>query len=87
MKQRIERKIMTLSEAAEWRAELRKLGKKLALTNGCFDLLHRGHAEYLLAARESADALIVLLNSDESIRRNPSSSGASRIRLPTERLK
>ena len=69
MKQRIERKIMTLSEAAEWRAELRKLGKKLALTNGCFDLLHRGHAEYLLAARESADALIVLLNSDESIRR------------------
>lgn len=69
MKQRIERKIMTLSEAAEWRAELRTLGKKLALTNGCFDLLHRGHAEYLLAARESADALIVLLNSDESIRR------------------
>ena len=69
MKQRIVRKIKTLAEAAEWRKGLRADGKKLALTNGCFDLLHRGHAEYLLAARESADALVVLLNSDASIRR------------------
>ncbi len=69
MQERIEQKIMTLSRAAEWRAGLRKNGRKLALTNGCFDLLHRGHAEYLIAARESADALVILLNSDASIRR------------------
>ena len=69
MNEQIRKKIMTLSEAAEWRAGLRNNGRKLALTNGCFDLLHRGHAEYLIAARESADALIVLLNSDASIRR------------------
>ena len=69
MKQQIVQKIKTLADAAEWRKKLRADGKKLALTNGCFDLLHRGHAEYLLAARESADALVVLLNSDASIRR------------------
>ena len=69
MKNSLLEKIMTVNRAAAWRAELRKNGRKLALTNGCFDLLHRGHAEYLLAARKSADALIVLLNSDASIRR------------------
>ena len=65
-----EHKIFTnLSQAAEWREPLRKTGRKLALTNGCFDILHRGHAEYLLAARNLGDALIVLLNSDESVRK------------------
>ena len=65
-----EHKIFTdLSQAAEWRETLHKTGRKLALTNGCFDMLHRGHAEYLLAARNLGDALIVLLNSDESVRK------------------
>ena len=60
-----EHKIFTdLSQAAEWRETLHKTGRKLALTNGCFDILHRGHAEYLLAARNLGDAIIVLLNSD-----------------------
>ena len=60
-----EHKIFTdISKASEWRQALRKAGKKLALTNGCFDILHRGHAEYLLAARNLGDALIVLLNAD-----------------------
>ena len=64
-----EHKIFTdLSQAAEWRETLRKTGRKLALTNGCFDILHRGHAEYLLAARRLGDALLVLLNSDSSVR-------------------
>ncbi len=62
------RKTMTLAEAVQWREGLRRNGLRLALTNGCFDLLHRGHAEYLIAARRTADALLVLLNSDESIR-------------------
>ncbi|MDD3153742.1 MAG: adenylyltransferase/cytidyltransferase family protein [Victivallaceae bacterium] len=56
-------KILTLSEAVRRRA-----GKTLVVTNGCFDLLHRGHAEYLKSARERGDALCVLLNSDESVR-------------------
>ena len=62
-------KIMTLAEAVEWREKMRLAGKKVSLTNGCFDLLHRGHAEYLKAAAGLADALVVLINSDESVRK------------------
>lgn len=61
-------KIMTLAEAVEWREKMRLTGKKVSITNGCFDLLHRGHAEYLKAAAGLADALVVLINSDESVR-------------------
>ena len=63
-----EGKVMTLAEAVAWRAELRAAGRRLAMTNGCFDLLHRGHAEYLARARETADALLVAINSDASVR-------------------
>ncbi|MBQ9336879.1 MAG: adenylyltransferase/cytidyltransferase family protein [Lentisphaeria bacterium] len=64
-----EKRIFTsLDAAAEWRAELRRQGRTLAVTNGCFDILHRGHAEYLFAARKTADALLVLVNSDKSVR-------------------
>jgi rfaE bifunctional protein nucleotidyltransferase chain/domain len=42
---------------------------RLVFTNGCFDLLHRGHVEYLYAARELGDALVVALNTDDSVRR------------------
>ncbi len=68
MQYRHTNKTMTLAEAVEWRARLKQNHLRLALTNGCFDLLHRGHAEYLIAARQTADALLVLLNSDDSIR-------------------
>lgn len=63
-----ESKIMTLGEAAAWRNELRRRGLRLAVTNGCFDLLHRGHAEYLARARGCADALLVAVNSDASVK-------------------
>ena len=64
-----EKRIFTsLDAAAEWRAALRREGRTLAVTNGCFDILHRGHAEYLAAARAAADALLVLVNSDASVR-------------------
>ena len=43
-------------------------GKKLVLTNGCFDLLHTGHVHYLDQARACGDALIVAVNSDASVR-------------------
>jgi D-beta-D-heptose 7-phosphate kinase/D-beta-D-heptose 1-phosphate adenosyltransferase len=52
-------------EAARWRAR----GLKVGFTNGCFDILHRGHVAYLMQARSWCDRLVVGLNSDASIRR------------------
>jgi len=49
-------------------AEYTAQGKKLVLTNGCFDLLHTGHVRYLEQARGCGDALIVAVNSDTSVR-------------------
>jgi len=48
---------------------LRRHGRTIALANGCFDLLHVGHARYLEGARAEADRLVVAVNSDESVRR------------------
>ena len=50
------------------RDTLRREGKRLVFTNGCFDLLHRGHVQYLAEARALGDALVVALNSDRSVR-------------------
>jgi rfaE bifunctional protein nucleotidyltransferase chain/domain len=47
---------------------LKKAGKKIVFTNGCFDLLHLGHVRYLNAARAEGDVLVVGLNSDLSVR-------------------
>ncbi len=47
---------------------LRQAGKKIAFTNGCFDILHVGHVRYLKEARKTADILILALNSDSSVR-------------------
>ena len=47
---------------------LRAQGRKLVLTNGCFDLLHAGHVRYLQAARGLGDALAVAINGDDSVR-------------------
>ncbi len=44
-------------------------GLRIAFTNGCFDILHRGHVAYLEKARELADILVLGLNSDDSVRR------------------
>ena len=63
-----ETKIMTLEQSVQWREEQLK-NRKLVVTNGCFDLLHRGHVEYLHQARNLGDALLLLLNSDASIKR------------------
>lgn len=50
------------------RERLRREGKRVVFTNGCFDLLHPGHVRYLAEARSLGDALIVALNSDRSVR-------------------
>jgi rfaE bifunctional protein nucleotidyltransferase chain/domain len=58
-----------LAEVVAWRQNLRRLGHRLAFTNGCFDLLHAGHAVLLADARAAAEALVVGVNSDDSVRR------------------
>jgi rfaE bifunctional protein nucleotidyltransferase chain/domain len=63
------KKIVTLAALVRIRARLRSRGKQVVFTNGTFDILHRGHVEYLAAARKMGDVLIVGLNSDASIRR------------------
>lgn len=50
-------------------ANLRRSGKRVVFTNGCFDLIHPGHIRYLRAARRLGDVLVVALNSDDSVRR------------------
>ena len=54
--------------AAETR-RLRREGRKVVFTNGCFDILHAGHVQYLREARRQGDVLVVGLNSDASVRR------------------
>ena len=61
-------KIIPWDQLPAWREAVRRSGRKLVATNGCFDILHAGHVTYLAAARDQGDALIVGLNSDSSIR-------------------
>ena len=63
-----EKNLLSLSEAVAWREELAAAGRKLVVTNGCFDLVHRGHASYLIEAAKLGDELLVLINSDASVR-------------------
>lgn len=63
-----ERKVVLLEGLPGWREALRKSGKCLVATNGCFDLLHAGHIRYLERARNLGDALLVGLNGDASVR-------------------
>lgn len=69
------RPIWTPQEGRTFRDRLRAEGKRLVFTNGCFDILHRGHVTYLEFARAQGDALVIGLNSDASVRR---SKGPSR---------
>jgi rfaE bifunctional protein nucleotidyltransferase chain/domain len=61
-------KIVARRALVEWRASLRMAGKRLVVTNGCFDLVHVGHVSYLEQARSRGDALLVGINGDESVR-------------------
>ncbi len=60
---------LSWSEAAALADAVRRRGGKVVTTNGCFDLLHAGHVQYLEDARKLGDALIVGLNSDASVKR------------------
>lgn len=61
-------KILTCEALQHELESRRRLGQRIAFTNGCFDVLHAGHVEYLQEARSQAELLIVGLNSDASIR-------------------
>lgn len=62
-------KIKSLSEARSLARRLKRRGKKIVFTNGCFDLLHFGHVNYLRKAKGLGDFLFVGLNSDASVKR------------------
>ena len=64
------RGVWTPQEARDYRDRLKAEGKTVVFTNGCFDILHRGHVTYLEFARAQGDALILGLNSDASVRQN-----------------
>lgn len=61
--------IKTRSEIIEIRNKLKKQKRKVVFTNGCFDLIHSGHIDYLTKAKKLGDVLIVGINSDSSVRR------------------
>lgn len=61
-------KIIPLSHLPQWRERKRAEGRRVVVTNGCFDLLHLGHVTYLETARALGDLLLVGLNSDSSVR-------------------
>ena len=62
-------KIKTKDEIKNIVHDLKREGKKIVWTNGCFDLLHVGHVRYLKEAKKLGDILIVGINSDESVRK------------------
>jgi rfaE bifunctional protein nucleotidyltransferase chain/domain len=53
------------NKVAQWEKE----GKKIVFTNGCFDILHKGHVDYLAKAADLGDVLVLGLNTDESVNR------------------
>jgi len=59
--------LIALTEVLEIRNNLKQNNKKVVFTNGCFDILHAGHVDYLIKAKECGDVLIVGLNSDKSV--------------------
>ncbi len=63
-------KLKTVAQLEPVMAKLKKDGKKVVWTNGCFDILHVGHITYLIAARQQGDVLVVGLNTDKSVREN-----------------
>ncbi|HUR12478.1 MAG TPA: D-glycero-beta-D-manno-heptose 1-phosphate adenylyltransferase [Flavitalea sp.] len=65
----LSQKILTLPELRKRVEQWKFLGKSIAFTNGCFDILHEGHIASLSAAAKEADMLIVGLNSDTSAKK------------------
>ena len=60
-------KLISWDALAAWRADARASGKRLVVTNGCFDVLHLGHVTYLEAARNLGDLLLIGVSGDNSV--------------------
>ena len=67
--QDIAAKILDLPQIVQQIKALKKAGKKVVFTNGCFDILHKGHVDYLAKAADKGDVLIVGVNTDDSVKR------------------
>lgn len=61
--------IKTREEIKQIRTQLKSDGKKVVFTNGVFDLIHAGHVDYLVKAKQLGDVLILALNTDSSVKR------------------
>ena len=68
MSNRTEHKIVTLAQGIELRKQWKSTGDKVVFTNGCFDILHLGHVDYLEKSSEFGTQMIVAVNSDASVR-------------------
>ncbi|MBM4060795.1 MAG: D-glycero-beta-D-manno-heptose 1-phosphate adenylyltransferase [Planctomycetes bacterium] len=68
-------KVISREQAAEVGSRLRAEGRRLVFTNGCFDILHAGHCDYLARARSYGDALMVGVNTDASVQRQQKGPG------------
>lgn len=64
----INQKILSLQDAVQTVQSWKNKGNIIVFTNGCFDLLHRGHIEYLSKAADLGDKLVIGLNSDQSVK-------------------
>ena len=67
--EKIQNKILNKDNLEEWVAECRAKGSKIVFSNGCFDILHRGHVEYLAKAADFGDEMLIGLNTDASLKR------------------
>jgi rfaE bifunctional protein nucleotidyltransferase chain/domain len=73
--------IISQDQLVKVRNACRKQGNTVVFTNGCFDIIHRGHVEYLAKAKKLGDVLIIGLNSDSSVR-NLKGDGRPVVGLP-----
>jgi len=65
----IQDKIKSKVDLLTYVKEVKALGQRIVFTNGCFDILHKGHVDYLAKAADKGDVLIVGVNTDESVKR------------------
>lgn len=65
---KIKEKILAWESLTNWRLTQKRFGRKVVVTNGCFDILHSGHVQYLEAARSLGDVLLVGVNGNASVR-------------------
>ena len=61
--------LVTRKKIKEISSQLKNQNKRIVFTNGCFDIIHRGHVSYLTEAKKLGNVLIIGLNSDDSVRR------------------